>query len=371
MEKSVATFIAKVGGDPIPNVKWTKGKWRQLNQGGRIIIQQREDEAKLEIKDATKTDSGMYRCVAFNEHGEIESSANLQVEERRQEVIEGDLRAKLKSTPTKKKEEEEEKPIDIMELLKNVDPKEYEKYARMYGITDFRGLLQAFELLKQSQEEESHRLEIEVTERARKEEQEFDELVSFIQQRLTQTEPITLIRDLENQTVLADEDAIFECEIKINYPEIKLSWYKGTQKLDSSNKYEIKIKGDRHILRIRNCQPADQGNFRVVCGPHIASAKLTVIEPPRIITKLDSSRVVKQHDFTRYECKIGGSPEIKVTWYKDETEIHDGEKYRMSFIDSMAVIEMHNLRVEDSGDYICEARNAAGSASTSTSLKVK
>lgn len=45
-----------------------------------------------------------------------------------------------------------------MELLKNVDPKEYEKYARMYGITDFRGLLQAFEILKQSQEEETHRL---------------------------------------------------------------------------------------------------------------------------------------------------------------------------------------------------------------------
>lgn len=45
-----------------------------------------------------------------------------------------------------------------MELLKNVDPKEYEKYARMYGITDFRGLLQAFELLKQSQVEETHRL---------------------------------------------------------------------------------------------------------------------------------------------------------------------------------------------------------------------
>lgn len=45
-----------------------------------------------------------------------------------------------------------------MELLKNVDPKEYEKYARMYGITDFRGLLQAFELLKQSEAEETHRL---------------------------------------------------------------------------------------------------------------------------------------------------------------------------------------------------------------------
>lgn len=74
-----------------------KGKWRQLNQGGRVIIQQRGDEAKLEIKDAIKTDSGLYKCVAFNEHGEIERSVNLQVEERQKEaVVEGDLRAKLK-----------------------------------------------------------------------------------------------------------------------------------------------------------------------------------------------------------------------------------------------------------------------------------
>lgn len=95
--ETVATFIAKVGGDPIPNVKWMKGKWRQLNQGGRIIIQQRGDEAKLEIKDTIKTDSGMYKCVAFNQHGEIERSVNLQVEERKkEEVVEGDLRAKLK-----------------------------------------------------------------------------------------------------------------------------------------------------------------------------------------------------------------------------------------------------------------------------------
>lgn len=94
-------------------------------------------------------------------------------------------------------------------------------------------------------------------------------------------------------------------------------------------------------------------------------------EPPRFIKKLDSSRLVKQHDSTKYECKIGGSPEIKVTWYKGETEIHPSEKYRMSFVDSVAVIEMYNLSTEDSGDYTCEAQNLAGSASTTTSLKVK
>lgn len=91
------------------------------------------------------------------------------------------------------------------------------------------------------------------------------------------SQPVTLIKDIENQTVLKDNDAVFEIDIKINYPEIKLSWYKGTQKLEPSDKFEISIDGDRHTLRVKNCQLKDQGNYRLVCGPHIASAKLTVI----------------------------------------------------------------------------------------------
>ncbi|KAL0184770.1 hypothetical protein M9458_020466, partial [Cirrhinus mrigala] len=78
------TFIAKVGGDPIPNVKWMKGKWRQMTHGGRINIQQKGQEAKLEIKEVTKSDSGQYRCVASNKHGEIECSTDLNVDEKKE-----------------------------------------------------------------------------------------------------------------------------------------------------------------------------------------------------------------------------------------------------------------------------------------------
>lgn len=60
-------------------------------------------------------------------------------------------------TPSKQKSPKEDKDIDIVELLRNVDPKEYEKYARMYGITDYRGLLQAIEFLKREKEQESGR----------------------------------------------------------------------------------------------------------------------------------------------------------------------------------------------------------------------
>lgn len=86
-----------------------------------------------------------------------------------------------------------------------------------------------------------------------------------------------MLRDISDQSVFTNKEAEFQCEITINYPEISLSWYKGTRKLDSSDKYDISAIGDRHLLKIRKCQTSDQGNYRVVCGPHISSAKLTVM----------------------------------------------------------------------------------------------
>lgn len=80
---------------------------------------------------------------------------------------------------------------------------------------------------------------------------------------------------------------------------------------------------------------------------------------------------MKAGDSTRLECKITGSPEIRVVWYRNEHELHASDKYRMTFIDSVAVLQMNNLGTEDSGDFICEAQNPAGSTSCSTKVIVK
>ena len=85
-----------------------------------------------------------------------------------------------------------------------------------------------------------------------------------------------MIRDIEDQSIPENQTAVFECQVRINYPEISLTWYKGTQKLETGDKYETGVVGDRHFLKINKCQSKDQGNYRVVCGPHISNAKLTV-----------------------------------------------------------------------------------------------
>lgn len=94
--EGIATFIAKIGGDPIPSVKWMKGKWRQITPGGRISIVHKGQDAKMEIKEVTKSDAGLYRCVATNKHGEIECGAEMEVTKKEDVEGFGDIRTKLK-----------------------------------------------------------------------------------------------------------------------------------------------------------------------------------------------------------------------------------------------------------------------------------
>lgn len=95
------------------------------------------------------------------------------------------------------------------------------------------------------------------------------------------------------------------------------------------------------------------------------------LEPPKFVKKLEASKIVKAGDSTRLECKITGSPEIRVVWYRNEHELTASDKYQMTFIDSVAVIQMNGLGTEDSGDFILEAQNPAGSTSCSTKVIVK
>ncbi|TWW80213.1 Titin [Takifugu flavidus] len=265
-EKGTAKFIAKIGGEPIPNVKWMKGKWRQITPGGRISIQHKGQDAKLEISEVTKSDSGTYRCVASNKHGEIECSAEMEVT-KKQEVEEfGDVRSMLKRTPSKQKSPKKEE-LNIVELLRGCDPKEYEKILQEHNIQDYRSILQAMEVLKKEKEAETGKMEVEEVDMAR-----------FIRQLESHisTEPVSVLEDITDQKTAENQSAIFKCRIQINYPEISLTWYKGTQKLDNSLKYEISSVGDLHCLKVKDCDTRDEGNYRVVCGPHISNAKLSV-----------------------------------------------------------------------------------------------
>lgn len=98
----------------------------------------------------------------------------------------------------------------------------------------------------------------------------------FAQKWFFNLQPVSVLEDISDQRTTNNQSATFRCRIQINYPEISLTWYKGTQRLDHGHKYEMSSVGDLHCLKINNCNTSDEGNYRVVCGPHISNAKLAV-----------------------------------------------------------------------------------------------
>lgn len=94
-------------------------------------------------------------------------------------------------------------------------------------------------------------------------------------------------------------------------------------------------------------------------------------EPAAFKEKLEPAYLVKKGGYVELTCEVTGTPEIKITWFKDDRELKESDKYRMSFAKSLAILHVTEVETEDSGEYICEARNDAGKDICSSVVTIK
>ncbi|KAH7680305.1 Immunoglobulin I-set domain containing protein, partial [Aphelenchoides avenae] len=73
-----------------------------------------------------------------------------------------------------------------------------------------------------------------------------------------------------------------------------------------------------------------------------------------------------------FECKVAGTPQPKVRWFKDGQELKDGDGCRIEALpDGTHRLILDNCKVDDQGNYRVEATNDAGSTSSKAPLTVK
>lgn len=94
-----------------------------------------------------------------------------------------------------------------------------------------------------------------------------------------------------------------------------------------------------------------------------------VIEPPRIIEKPEVVTVT-QGDPVSVECRVGGTPHIKVKWSKDGRELLPGRKNKLHFEKNLSSCKILSTLQEDGGNYLFEAENSVGKCSCLIKLNV-
>ncbi|XP_028988214.1 obscurin isoform X3 [Betta splendens] len=180
---------------------------------------------------------------------------------------------------------------------------------------------------------------------------------------------VDILKFLESCVVSEGEDVRFQC--LLSHAEAPLvHWKLQDVPLQNNEMNLIQSEGPLHSLTLRGVTTADSGTVTFTVGNHTSTASLTVRAAPLLFTKeLESQEAVEGGKAT-LSCETS-SPECKVTWRKGSTVLTHGEKYTVEQRATTHTLVIHQLSVEDSGEYTCDTRHKKSSATVSVKERVR
>lgn len=181
-------------------------------------------------------------------------------------------------------------------------------------------------------------------------------------------------------------DAVQGTEVQFDFfvtgfPKPHVDWYQGTRKIIEAEKYQL-FEGERtglHSLVIYDVQSEDSGLYECVasneCGETTSIMSLTVNErqcPPEFLEEeQEISKVAKEGDNLTLSFTVKGNPKPDVVWYKHDTMLNDTTRRDSRSRDDLRSLHFYGLTPEDSGTYVCEAKNRLGKSFRSVTLNVE
>ncbi|XP_070989762.1 obscurin-like isoform X3 [Oncorhynchus clarkii lewisi] len=340
-EKGSVTLQCETA-QPASKATWSKGGI-ELKAGGRCEMTQKETVLTLTIKQLEEKDSGTYTCDV----GTAKMTAKVTVK-----ALPASFKQKLKNQQATEGENATlccvlAKPGAKVQWKKGI---ENLKAGNKYEIKQKDACCEL--QIKHLKVEDSGEFSCECGD-----------------QRTTATInvnalPVTFKHKLASQEAEEGGSVTLHCEL--SKPGVHVEWRKGTQVLNSGEKYQMKQKESVSELLISKVVPEDSGDYSCVCGEQKTTASLKIkAQPVTFKHKLESQKAEEGGSVTLH-CELS-KPGVHVEWRKGTQVLKSGEKYQMKQKESVSELLISKVVPEDSGDYSC----VCGTQKTTASLKIK
>ncbi|XP_067120871.1 titin [Centruroides vittatus] len=377
-------------GTPTPNITWFRENF-PIQNSKDFQITTTDKKSTLVIREVYLEDSGVFSVKAENRGGSAKSSANLVVEERKEQkrggVVPPNFNRTIQSCSTKSGQlvrldakVSGSKPFDVYWLKngKKVVPdithkllEEDDLYTLLIleAVNEDAGSYECVAINKAGEARCQANVIIESPTKPK---------AAVSKDQGKESKVPEVVDPLKDLTVKEGQSAVFQCKIS-GTPAPQVKWYRGDTLVKQSRYFRMSTEKDIYSLRISEAFPEDEGVYKCVAsnsaGMITTSANLKVIVPEstEVPPSLNPLADLKVPEGTpaRFVTSVTGTPTPKITWYREGAIIKPTRDFQMFQDGGSCSLVIRQTFPEDEGIYTCRATNASGQAETSARLTVE
>ncbi len=190
----------------------------------------------------------------------------------------------------------------------------------------------------------------------------------------------TILSDITNVTAIRDQPAQFTIKATGN-PQPTIHWFKNeTEEILPTNKdFQIihDVPTDTFSLKINKCKPEHQGDYSAVItnsGGTIKSkkGKLTVAKSPEFLEKPKPVNI-NENQLAEFHTKVDAYPAPKITWLFDGKPVSPKEGFDVQTdqTNGTSVLTIKQVTPKHDGKITVKAENPSGSIEETVQCSVK
>ncbi|XP_061594308.1 obscurin [Cololabis saira] len=179
--------------------------------------------------------------------------------------------------------------------------------------------------------------------------------------KLIVKERVRIVRELQDMTVTAGDDAVFVCEL--SHADVSEGvWWLGSSPLQKNEMNQMTLQGRQHRLVLTMTTPDETGTVAFVVGEERTSARLLVVPKPEVLFEEKPKDTVVMEGETATLCCTTTDFTTLVTWRRNHIPLQNGDKYEMRKEGKVNLLLIFDVEPQDIGIYSCDTGDEQSSA---------